>query len=141
MVGSATAKEPNGTCISCVLDLTFELEPRGSAGGVLEYEGVHGGSLGRTILDANGNGIALWPEVYGAVVARSIAPDQVQILIPINATADSRFWRELSDLEGVFDSDTTVTGTWMCAPFDISSGGYVDTMYTATGTWTLSPLR
>jgi hypothetical protein len=157
MTGSAASKEVDGTCVTCVLDFFIHLEagPRGSPG-VLEYQGVHGGHLVRTIVDATGAGLSLQPEVYGSVVVRAIAfetprsrrgpwnrirsrPRDVQILIPINATTTSRFYRELSDFRGTFDSGGTATGTWNCAPFDINSGGYVDTAHVAVGTWSLTP--
>jgi hypothetical protein len=143
LLGTASAVEPDGTTVSCDLELNFELtgSPR-EAPGVLEYDGVHGGDLRRTILDATGRGISLEPDVYGAVVVRSLAPNRVEITIPLNADIKERFWRELSHLEGTFDSPRDVaTGTWNCAPFDISSGGYMDTKYTARGSWSLVPVR
>lgn len=141
MSGTAASKEADSTCVTCLLDLAIELgsTPR-RVGAVLEYDGVHSGHMNRTILDRDGNGISLWPDVYGSVVVRSIPPDRIQILIPVNATAEGRFYRELSMVEGEFGSDDIVTGTWNCAPFDIHSGGYVDTTYIAPGTWTLVPI-
>lgn len=138
LTGSATSEEEDGTSVSCFLDLHFELaeNPRLTPG-ALEYTGVHGGSIRRTVLDAEGNGISLWPDVYGNVVARSIAPSSLQIEIPVNADAEGRFWRELSSFRGTLAPDGTATGHWSCAPFDIASGGYVDTSYTARGSWTL----
>ena len=92
------------------------------------------------MLDANGNGIGLWPHVHGPARARSITPDRVELEIPANAGSESRFWRELASLSGTIHADGTGSGTWTCAPFDIEDGGYVDTRYSATGTWTLEPL-
>lgn len=140
MIGTATSIESDGTSVTCSLELFLELpeSPR-RLPGILEYEGTHGGSLQRTGVDAEGNGLALWPDVFGDVVVRSIAPNELEIEIPVNATADGRFWRELSFFRGVFETDGTANGTWNCAPFDIDSGGYVDTEYTASGTWTLVP--
>jgi hypothetical protein len=140
LLGSATSTEADGTSISCALDLVFELSgnPR-EIPGALEYEGVHSGEIRRTVLDATGNGISLQPEVYGKVIARSRAPNRVQIAIPLNAEAEGRFWRELSQFQGIFDSADTATGNWNCAPFDIDSGGRVDNRYTARGSWTLLP--
>ena len=143
LLGTASSMEADGTSISCDFALNFELtgSPR-EAPGVLEYDGVLGGELRRTILDATGRGISLQPDVYGAVVVRSLAPNRVQITIPLNAEAKERFWREISHFEGIFDSPNTVaTGTWSCAPFDISSGGYTDTKYTARGSWSLVPVQ
>lgn len=141
MLGTASSVEADGASVSCDFELTFELtgNPRESPG-VLEYDGVHGGDLRRTVLDATGHGISLQPDVHGAAVVRSLAPNRVQITIPANANAEGRFWRELSRFEGTFDSGNVATGTWSCAPFDISSGGYVDTKYTARGSWSLQPL-
>ena len=141
MVGSATLKEPDGTCVTCEMAFSIELHPGPrSSPGVLEYDGVHGGHLTRTILDASGAGISLHPDVHAPMLVRSIAPGAVQILIPINATADGRFYRALSDLRGTVGADGNATGTWNCAPFDIYSGGYVDTSHIAAGTWTLTPI-
>ena len=138
VTGSASSTEADGTMVSCLMDLFFELGtgPRSSPG-VLEYDGVHGGGLERKVVDAAGNGIALAPDVHGEVVVRSIAPNRVEIVIPANAGAEGRFWRELSLLAGVFGEGDTAAGSWQCAPFDIDSGGYVDTQYTAPGSWTL----
>lgn len=141
LTGSAASTEADGTKVSCRMDLIFELGPNPrSSPGVLEYDGVHGGHLERTVLDAAGNGISLVPDVHGAVVVRSIAPNRVEIEIPVNAGAEGRFWRELSLLAGVFAGGDTAEGAWLCAPFDIDSGGWVDTRYTATGSWTLVAL-
>jgi hypothetical protein len=142
LLGTASSVEPDGTSVSCDFELIFELtgSPR-EAPGVLEYDGVHGGDLRRTILDATGRGISLQPDVYGAVVVRSRAPNRVQITIPVSVNSESRFYREISRFEGTFDSPNTVaTGTWSCAPFDIHSGGYTDTKYTARGSWSLVPV-
>jgi len=130
MTGFASSIEADSTCISCALDFFVQLSPTPRRSpGVLEYDGVHGGHVIRTVLDSVGNGISLIPDVYGEVVARSLPADQIQILIPIpiNLTTESRFYRELASFEGTLGSDGTATGTWKCAPFDISEG-YVDTM-------------
>lgn len=140
MTGSAMSTETDGSTVNCVLNLFFELDPEPQRlPGTLVYEGTHGGDIQRTVLDAQGNGISLWPDVYGDVIVRSISPDQIQIAIPVNAGTESRFWRELSDFRGHFVSATTASGTWNCAPFDIDEGGYVDKKYTAQGTWTIQP--
>jgi len=143
LLGTASAVEADGTSISCNFELIFELtgNPRESPG-VLEYDGAGGGGLTRTIFDATGRGISLQPDAYAAVVVRSLAPNRIEITTPISVNSESRFWRELSHLEGTFDSPQDVaTGSWNCAPFDISSGGYMDTKYTARGSWTLLPVR
>jgi hypothetical protein len=142
LLGAATAVEADGTTVSCDFALVFELtgDPRESPG-VLEYEGVFGGGLRRTLFDATGRGISLEPDAHGAVVVRSLASGRVEITIPGNADVKERFWRELSRLEGAFDSGDVATGTWRCAPFDINSGGYVDTKYTVRGSWSLVPVR
>ncbi|HVR97398.1 MAG TPA: hypothetical protein VMW27_12335 [Thermoanaerobaculia bacterium] len=138
--GSATSAESDGATVSCTLDLIFELNdsPR-EAPGLLEYRGTYGGGMARTVLDAAGNGISLWPDVHGRVIARSLAPDQVQITFPDNVSSTSRFWRELAQLQGTLGTGDTATGSWSCAPFDFDSGGWVDDRYTARGTWTLTP--
>lgn len=138
--GSADSTESDGTTVSCLLELRFELDggPRVIPGG-LEYVGTHGGAIRRSVVDAQGNGIALWPHVFGDAEARSLAPDRIELGMPGNAGAESRFYSELELLEGRFDPFGQASGTWNCAPFDIDSGGYVDELYTARGTWTLIP--
>jgi hypothetical protein len=141
LLGTAELTTADGSSVSCLLELYFELsEPPRQAPQMLEYDGVHGGSIQRTVLDPAGNGISLWPDVHGAVIARSIAPETVEVLIPVNADAEGRFWRELSRFEGRWAPDGTATGAWNCAPFDIDEGGSVDTRFTAPGSWTLRPI-
>lgn len=141
MSGTAASTERDGTTVSCTLDLLFELgdNPR-ELPGVLEYDAVHGGSLRRTVLDAAGNGVSLWPDVHGEAIVRSIAPNRLEIEIPANVDAEGRFYRQLARIVGTLDSGSTASGSWTCAPFDIDSGGWVDTKYTANGTWTLAPM-
>jgi len=141
ITGTASSSEAGGVTVTCALDLVFQLEapPRAIPGG-LEYDGTHGGRLRRTILNADGSGLSLEPDVFGRVVARSVSPNRVQIVIPVNVSAEGRFWRELSQFDGTFDStNNTASGTWKCAPFDIDSGGRADTMYVAPGAWRLFP--
>jgi hypothetical protein len=142
MSGTASSLEADGTSVSCELSLHLQLNPgpRGLPSGI-EYTGTQGGWMQRTVLDAAGDGISLWPDVYGDAIVRSIAPDRVEVRTPGNEAVESRFWREFAKLEGVFDSADTATGTWNCAPFDTGpeTGGYEDTLYTAPGTWTLGP--
>lgn len=141
MTGSASSVEDDGTSVSCILELYFELEESPSRSeGVLEYAAVLGGYLNRTVLDAEGNGISLGPDVYGSAIVRSIAPNTVEIEVPVNAGTGSRFWEELSLFEGTIASDGTASGLWNCAPFDIGEGGYADTLYTASGPWTIVPV-
>ena len=141
MEGSAAVTAADGTSVSCLLDLVFELAPHGQRfPSVIRYEGTHGGSIQRTLFYASGHGISLWPDVAGEVVGESVAPNQVRLAIPLNATSESRFYRALSEFRGSIGVDGVVTGSWDCAPFDITSGGYTDTQYTAHGTWTLVPI-
>ncbi len=139
--GTASSTEADGSTVSCTLELGFELGARPRrAPGVVEYDGVHGGAIQRTVLDAAGDGISLWPHVHGEVIVRSIAPDRIEIEIPGNAGTGSRFWEQLSRLQGAFGPGETAEGGWSCAPFDVDSGGYVDRKYTARGSWTLAPV-
>ncbi len=143
ILGSANSTASDGSTVSCLLELFFELSsvrPRESPG-VYEYQAVHGGAIQRTVLDAAGDGISLWPHVHGDAVVRSIYPDRVEISIPGNAGTGSRFWTELSRMEGAFDSDVTATGGWTCAPFDIDEGGWVDNTHSASGGWELAPTQ
>jgi len=136
MIGTANSTESDGSTVSCVLEFYFELptEPRMVPEG-LEYDGTHGGSVQRTVLDRHGNGISLWPAVAGEAVVRSLPPDRVEIIIPANIGVESRFWSELAQFEGRFDGRGQVVGEWNCAPFDLDEGGYVDTRFTARGSW------
>jgi hypothetical protein len=88
LIGSADSVEPDGTTVSCLLDLHFELTetPRVTPEG-LEYEGIHGGEIRRTVLDARGDGISLWPDVHGPAVAFFNDSATTEIYTPAKYTA------------------------------------------------------
>jgi hypothetical protein len=137
--GTAESVEADGSTVSCELDLYIDLEgPPHDRGDALEYHGFMGGSVQRTVLDVHGDGISLWPDVFGEVIVRSFVTGEMDIVTPINATAEGRFWRQLYRLEGRLSGPGTAAGDWRCAPFDLTEG-WVDTRYTADGTWTLHP--
>jgi len=53
VTGSADSISSDGTTVSCLLELFFELtDPPRQLPGMLEYDAVHGGAIRRTVLDA-----------------------------------------------------------------------------------------
>jgi hypothetical protein len=60
-------------------------------------------------------------------------------VIPVNLTAEGRFWQNLSRFAGTVDSSGRGRGLWVCAPFDIDTGGYVDQSLAVEGTWQMGP--
>lgn len=138
----ASASSPAGAVMAeCTLDWIFELaeelrrEPR-----VVEYRGVHGGEAYRSVLDETGAGFAFHIDVGGETIVRWTHPDTFEIEIPINETADGRFYTSLARLTGTIDADGNGAGTWRCDPLDIDQGGYLDDEVSAEGTWTTAPI-
>lgn len=141
LLGSAEGSE-NGTNVTCSLDFIFELDPPSEDGGVVSTEGVHGGDAGRVILDDEGAGFAFSASSYGMVVATlDSTTGALELVIPVNETAENHFWKELALLPGTMGEDGNSTGTWTCAPLDIEQEGYTDTTVTVEGTWHAEPLE
>lgn len=139
--GEAEGSE-NGVDVSCSLDFIFDLDVATYEGGMLRSEGVHGGDAIRVILDEEGAGFAFNASSAGMVVA-TLDPDtgELRLAIPLNETAENRFWKELALLPGTLDAEGNAAGTWTCAPLDIEQGGYVDTTVTVPGTWQAELLK
>jgi hypothetical protein len=111
----------------CSLDLIFELTSEVSRSPQrVDYEGVHGGGVERSVLARDGSGFAFAADVFGEVEAHLFVTGSVEIVIPVNLTAEGRFWRNLARFAGTVDSSGRGRGQWTCAPFDIDTGGYVD---------------
>jgi hypothetical protein len=126
---------------TCSLDWIFELRREVSRQPTLvQYEGVHGGEASRTVLQSDQSGFGFFIDVFGDVDARlNPVLRTVELRIPINETADSRFYRELALFTGTVDEAGFGSGTWVCAPLDLDQGGYVDTILTMIGTWQIAP--
>ena len=143
MSGEARATAADGRTVTCALDLIFETRTEtGRSNGQIQYQGVHGGDVQRRILRPNGSGFLFRADVYGDVETQlDTFTGAVQLRIPINETADGRFWRNMAAFNGTVDSAGNGNGSWTCAPLDIDQGGYVDKSIVAQGTWRISPIQ
>ncbi len=140
IVGEAAGGDTAGRTASCQLHLIMEMrdEPRPAAGAV-EYLGIMGGEVSRSVLEADSSGFGFFADVYWPnAVARFGTRDLVDFVLGDSAQADGRFWKNIAQLRGVRDGDH-VSGTWTCAPFDIWENGYVDTLLVVQGTWHTEP--
>jgi hypothetical protein len=137
---SASATSSDGRTAECLLSWIVELgdETRRSDG-VLEYSATAGGEVYRSVLDETGAGQAFHADAFGEAIVRWTLPDEFEFEVPINETAEGRFWRNLAHLEGTIDNEHHVSGEWECGPFDIDQGGYLDADLPAPGQWTLEP--
>jgi hypothetical protein len=140
LLGQASGSDPAGLTVTCSLDLVFELSSEVSrTGGRVDYEGVHGGGVERVLVAGDGSGFSFAADVFGQVEARLFASGMMEIEIPVNETAEGRFWRNLAHFRGTVDASGNGPGGWTCAPFDIDSGGYVDETVIVQGTWRTEP--
>jgi hypothetical protein len=138
--GTASGTDAEGLTATCSLDLIFELNAEVSrTANRVDYEGVHGGGVERAVLAPDGSGFAFAADVFGDVEAHLFVTGSVEIMIPVNLTAEGRFWQNLARFAGTVDSSGRGRGAWICAPFDIDSGGYVDESLTVNGTWQMEP--
>ena len=138
--GQASGTDGSGLTATCSLDLVFELTAEVSRTRErVDYEGTHGGGVERSVLAGDGSGFAFAADVFGEVEAHLFATGQVEIVIPVNRTAEGRFWRNLARFAGPIDSSGHGQGLWTCAPFDIDSGGYVDERVVVQGIWRMEP--
>jgi hypothetical protein len=131
-----------GLEVDCRLNWIFEMKGETfRTPQLVDYNGIHGGEAFRRILQNDQSGFIFNADVFGEVEARLITHSgEVEFAIPINRTAEGRFWRELAEFEGVMNENGTGNGTWTCAPLDINQGGYVDETLTVEGTWHIEPL-
>lgn len=140
IVGEAAGGDTAGRTASCALDLVMEMgdEPRPAAGAI-EYAGIMGGDVQRTVLEADSSGFGFFADVYWpTAVMRVGTRDLVDFVLGDTAQTEGRFWKEIALLRGVRDG-AQVSGTWTCAPFDIWQNGYVDTILVVQGTWRTQP--
>ncbi len=138
----AEATEGDITAV-CEIDFIFELEAESSrTDELVQYPGVHGGSAKRTVTAPDGAGFSFSADSFGEVVAElRFADSAIDLAIPINETAEGRFWRELALFAGTLEVDGKGSGAWTCAPLDIDQGGYLDTQVIAQGAWTMEPIE
>jgi hypothetical protein len=142
LTGEAQGTLPDGFTVDCYLDLIFELrtETTRSIQSVV-YKGIHGGEVFRRILDSTGAGFAFRADVFGEVDAQLLTQTGiVNLLIPVNRTADGRFWRAMSSFDGFVNESGLGSGTWSCEPLDLNQG-YVDLTYVIEGTWRTELIR
>jgi len=141
IVGEAAGGDTAGRTATCDLHLVMELgDGSRPAAGAVEYPGVMGGGVSRTVLEADGSGFGFFADVYWPnAVARLSTRDLVHFVLGDTAAVEGgRFWHEIAQLRGVRDGNQA-SGTWTCAPFDIWEGGYVDTLLVVQGTWRTEP--
>lgn len=120
--------------IDCECFLIVELDEKPGSG-FGEFTGTHGGSFRRTVLNPDGSGISLEPDVFGDVILRLYKPDSLEVIFPANEGSESSFWRNVARFPGRRGSGEHGAGEWTCAPFDIWEGGWVDTVGIAVGSW------
>jgi hypothetical protein len=136
----AQGSNRDGLTATCSLDFIFDLQKASKrTDELVEYPGVQGGEAVRTILDSQGDGFSFHADTYAEITARLRFPDVLEIEIPINETADGRFWTEMARFEGTVDADGFGAGAWRCAPLDIDQGGYLDETLSVSGTWEIEP--
>ncbi len=134
VVGEAVGTD-GALSIDCICDLQIELEGEPTQSeGVVEYRGVHGGHFRRTVLDSQGDGISLSPDVHGEIIIRVYEADSISLTIPINLGSESSFYRETAQFKGTSSENSLGSGQWNCAPFDLTEG-WIDTVGTVQGTW------
>jgi hypothetical protein len=140
LTGNASGTDTAGLTATCSLDLVFELTSEvARTPERVDYEGVHGGGVERAILARDGSGFAFAADVFGEVEAHLFVTGRVELVIPVNQTAEGRFWQNLARFAGTVDSSGRGRGLWTCAPFDIDTGGYVDQSLVVEGNWQMEP--
>jgi hypothetical protein len=141
LTATASGTRSDGAVIDCGLDLqiTLQEEIRRTAT-VVEYAGTMGGEARRSVLPDTGIGFSFWADVYWPTAgARLLLPDSLELVLGDTSANDGRFWHEDALLRGSRHPGDPGSGNWMCAPFDISQGGYVDTAGIAPGHWDIEP--
>jgi hypothetical protein len=141
LTAAASGTRSDGAGIDCGLDLhiTLQAEVQRTAA-VVEYAGTMGGEARRSVLPDTGIGFGFWADVsWPMVAARLLLPDSLEFILGDTSANDSRFWDENAFLAGSRHPGDPGSGIWVCAPFDIYQGGYVDTTGIAQGRWTIEP--
>lgn len=139
MTGHAQGQDFQGRTAECSLDLIFEINETRRNPRLTEYSGVHGGEIFRLVLEEDDSGFSFFVDVYGQVEGR-ISSNIFELEIPVNATAEGRFWQQMSRFAGSVDEQGRGSGRWVCAPLDIDQGGYTDTLLTANGEFQIEPI-
>ncbi|MGH7665626.1 MAG: hypothetical protein ACRENI_15260 [Gemmatimonadaceae bacterium] len=137
VVGEAFGSYEEGQTAHCQLHLVVERSDEiRRASRLVEYSATAGGHIARSVLNADGSGFGFFADVYYPdAVIRLIAPDSIEFALAVPVEGDGRLWKELAFFTGSFDGESTGSGAWTCAPFDIWEGGYVDTSHVAGGEW------
>jgi hypothetical protein len=136
--GSAIGMD-EGFDINCQCDLILEIDSfEALDNGIQYFTGNMGGGISRTVLDENGDGISLSPDLFGKVNLVVGIDGRVTILWNGNMFTGSRFYNEIAIFVGFLNEEGNVSGPWRCAPFDINEGGYVDIAGTVEGVWELT---
>lgn len=140
IVGEAAGGDSAGRTASCWLDLILEMGAESRpAPGAVEFPGIMGGAVSRTVLEADSSGFGFFADVYWpTAVVRFGTGDLVDFVLGDPKPEDGRFWNEIALLRGTLDGGQA-SGTWTCAPFDIWENGYVDTILVVQGTWRTEP--
>ncbi len=107
----------DGLQIKCICDLVVEIDEVTQSDAVKIYRGTHGGHFGRTILQSDGSGISLVPDVFGELIIYQYDDKNLIFSIPVNKGTGVPFYELLSTMEGCIDNDV-VNGTWLCGPFN-----------------------
>jgi hypothetical protein len=138
----ALERNETGPSAECALSWIFELlrETERTATSVT-YEGRHGGEVTRVVENADDEmGFEFHVDVFGEVIVTHTQPDELEIRIPVNeGPENSRFYRALARLTGTIDENGEASGTWTCAPLDLTEG-YEDNTVSAEGTWTTTAI-
>jgi hypothetical protein len=126
----------NGLTAVCHIELIYELSEIRRLPGLIEYAGVSGGEVARSILDETGAGFAFSADFFVPdTTARVIHPNELVLVGPGVSVNDSRLYLNLAQFIGKLDGAGSAQGEWSCGPFDVDVGGYVDTEVTVTGQW------
>ncbi len=106
------------------------------------YSGILGGEITRMRIDELGAGFSLSPFLYGNASVILKSNDSVYVSWPVNLNSDSNtFYNEIALFKGVLNPDKTITGSWKCAPFNISEGSYIDLNGIVAGEWKLEGIE
>jgi hypothetical protein len=82
ITGRANGTGPDGGTVDCVLDLTMELRTETFRdSNVVEYAGVHGGHVGRSVVDSTGAGMAFFADVYWPETMARFSQDSVELIL------------------------------------------------------------
>lgn len=138
------AGETDEFTVECGLDYIVDIAGEVSRTSlVVEYVGTMGGEARRSLLRADGSGVAFFADAFSEVQVLLQVPDRVQINL-INVPPDpegvsSRFWSEQLQFEGRLIGDQ-IFGDWLCAPLDTEVNGINDNEIFVPGTWLSEPI-